>query len=572
MEILRFKEANCKNCFKCLRECSVKAIGFRNGQAEILRDECIICGHCLTVCPQNAKEARNDVDRVKELMRSGRRVVASVAPAFIAAFETAGIEQFETALQTLGFSAAEETSVGAAAVAAEYERLVRAHVSPVLISSSCPTIVKLIERYHPDVLSFLAPVVSPMVAHARMLKAALGPDVAVVFVGPCLSKKDEAGWDADAVDGVLTFEELAQWFEQENVSFDRPADACPPPQSGPGAQTGRPAARLFPTDGGILKSMSDRAPGVCYMTVNGMDNCRAVFRELAGGGNRSFFIEMSACEGSCIKGPCMVMPAGGMLAARRRVEEYAARPRRASLCANVQVNLSRTHGANPVRRELPGERTIREILAKTGKLTPAQELNCGACGYSTCREKAIAVYEGKAEIGMCMPYMRERAEYISDNVIAFIPSAIVVLDNHLNIQAVNPAAAALFHIEDPRELSGRYIGELTDSTVFEEAVVRRENVLNRRLFLYRHRKYVQESVIYVREHNIVFGIIRDTSEEEAQRESLKKMKLDTVKTADNVIEKQMRVVQEIAMLLGETTAETKIALTKLKETLLSEEE
>lgn len=571
-EIIRFKTANCKNCFKCLRECPVKAIAFKNGQAEIMRDECLLCGHCLTVCPQNAKVARCDIGSVKELISSGRRVIASVAPSFTAAFDT-DIDVFSLALKKLGFFDARETSAGAVPVTREYEKLIADRKMPCVISSACPTIVKLIEKYHPGALSCLAPVISPMTAHAKMIKKQYG-DVYVVFIGPCISKKDEAGWDEDAVDASITFEELSGWFEAENIDLSKTKASIQSPCGTSGKDGDN--ARLYPTIGGILKTMRTRVPGVNYITADGMEKCRGILGEIENGDLKGFFIEMSACGGSCINGPCMTRPNGGYLTASRRVSNYA------KLCKNTQlsadgtswdgIDLRRSFQIKSPMQEMPGERDIRAILAKTGKFTPDKELNCGACGYATCRDKAIAVYQGKAEVTMCMPYMRERAEYISDKVISFSPNAIIVLDGLLSIQALNDAACRLFSIEDAKTFGGRYIGELTDASAFEEAVVRHENILGRKIYLFRYEKYVEQSVIYVNEHNMVFAILRDLTDAEKQNESLKKVKLETVQTADNVIEKQMRIVQEIAMLLGETTAETKVALTKLKETILSEEE
>lgn len=564
-EILKFKKANCKNCFKCLRECPVKAIAIHDGQAEIIRRDCLICGHCLTVCPQNAKVVRNDTEKVKQLIKSGRKVYASIAPSFAAAFNT-NLEGITNSLEKLGFYGIEETSAGAVPVTREYEKLIESGKMPCVISSACPTVVKLIKTYHPEVIGSLAAVVSPMTAHARMLKKAHN-DISVVFIGPCISKKDEAGWDDENVDEVITFEELVQWFSDERITVEKVNQK-------PNALKDK-NARLYPVTGGIIDSMSSRYPDINYITVDGMEKCIEVIKEIAAGGLEGFFIEMSACVGGCINGPCMVVPDSGYITARKRVTNYAAAKTDNMLPDNKSlwqgIELYRHHTVKPRFAAKPGEKEIQAILAKTGKTTPEKELNCGACGYATCRDKAIAVYQGKAEVTMCMPYMRERAEYISDKVISFSPNAIVVLDNYLNIMALNDAACRLFNVDDAKEYGGRYIGELTDSSAFEEAVVRRENVLNRKIYLFRYEKYVEQSVIYVKEHNMLFAILHDLTESEKQNEKIKIVKLETVQTADNVIEKQMRVVQEIAMLLGETTAETKVALTKLKNTIMSEE-
>lgn len=563
MDIINFKKANCKNCFKCLRECPVKAIGFKNGQAEILTENCLICGHCLNVCPQNAKKVRNDVGAVKAVIASGKKVIASVAPSFIAAFPYKTLPQFEQVLKALGFSEAQETSVGAAAVTREYERLLSACNTPVLISTACPTIVRLVEKYYPEALTYLADTVSPMTAHARMIKKEMG-DVSVVFIGPCISKKDEATWDSDAVDYALTFEELEGWIKEAGVSVDTKV-----PDTGKAGNVQK--ARFYPVPGGIIKSLSKIRPDVSYISISGISKCRDVLEKLVEGNLHGYFIEMSACEDSCISGPHMLKPAGGIIESIREVTEYSQSETGSDFPDMEGIDLHRSFKIQPAPNQQPGEMAIAEILAKTGKKCPQDELNCGACGYSTCREKAIAVYQGKAELNMCMPYMRERAEFISDNVIAFTPNAIIVLDSFLNIQAYNQAAANMFGIDSVHRYKGSYIGELTESSLYEEALIRKKNILDKRIYLFKNDKYVELSVIYVPEHNIIFGLYKDLTEERIQTEKLNKVKIHTIETADRVIEKQMRIAQEIAMLLGESTAETKIALTKLKETMMPEE-
>lgn len=568
MDILQFKKANCKNCFKCLRECPVKSISYKQGQAEIIAEDCLLCGHCLTVCPQNAKEARNDTDIVKAAIASGRRVVATVAPSFAAAFGPGGISAFASALKKLGFFDVRETAVGAKAVAEEYGRLLAGGRFESMVSTCCPTVIRLAERYCPQSLKYLAPVTSPMTAHARMLRKEFGDDIFVVFIGPCLCKKDEAGWDENAVDCALTFEELKEWLDQALPE----AAAASAQTPGPAENGAALRARIFPVRGGVIATIPDKPAEYAYVSADGIQKCRETLEALARGELKGFFIEMNACEGGCINGPCMISPSGGLLAAERSVSDNAQAPIGAKAAEVIPVELGRRFEPKPRQIEMPGENDLREILARTGKTLPEHELNCGACGYPTCRDKAVAVYQGRAEVDMCMPYMRERAEFISDKVISFSPNAVVALDSRLNIQAMNGAAQKMFGVSDTRLFSGRYIGELTDPGVFEEAAVRKENVLDRRVYLYHYGIWVEESVVYVKEHDFVFGIFKDMTDVEREKEKLKKVKLDTVETADQVIEKQMRVVQEIAMLLGETTAQTKIALTKLKDTMMSEDE
>ena len=240
---LQLKKSNCKNCYKCIRNCPVKSIKFSDGQANIVKDECILCGMCFIVCPQNAKQIRNDVDQVKDAIKSGRKVYASIAPSFVANYDGVNIKSMENLLKKLGFEAAEETAIGATIVKREYENMVKENKQDVIISSCCHSVNTLIQKYHPEVLPYLADVLSPMQAHCSKIKAE-HPDAYTVFIGPCISKKEEADQYPEIVDCALTFEELSNWIENENLSFETTQEDI---------IKGR--ARLFPTTGGIIRSM-----------------------------------------------------------------------------------------------------------------------------------------------------------------------------------------------------------------------------------------------------------------------------------------------------------------------------
>ena len=293
-EYLRLKKSNCKNCYKCIRHCPVKSIRFSDNQAHIVGDECILCGQCFVVCPQNAKEIRCDLDRARALLASGRPVYASLAPSFAADFPGVTITAMQKALSALGFAGAEETAVGATMVKKRYEEILVTEHPDVLISSCCHSVNLLIRRYFPEALPYLAAVRSPMQAHCVDLKRR-HPGAAAIFIGPCISKKAEADEYPDGADCVLTFEELNQWLAGENITFE---DIPDPPEVG-----GR--ARLFPTSGGILRSMHEKTPDYTYLVVDGQENCIAALQDVIRGDLKNCFIEMSACSGSCVGGPAM---------------------------------------------------------------------------------------------------------------------------------------------------------------------------------------------------------------------------------------------------------------------------
>lgn len=553
MEVLSFKKANCKNCYKCIRECPIKAIRFKEHQAQIIADECILCGRCVRVCPQNAKQVRDDTQIVKDYIAQGKKVVVSLAPSYVAAFQVASLPPMEDALKKLGFAGVRETAAGANMVKTEYERLVE-EGKPVIISTCCHSIVRLVQKYYPGCVSYLAPVISPMHAHANLIKEQ-DPDAVVVFISPCISKKDEVDQycKEGGVDCTITFDELHTWMEEAGVSIDHSLEDGEKYRS-----------RFFPETGGILKSM-DKNPAYHYVAIDGVENCRRALEEIEQGGLRGYFIEMSACPGSCINGPAMPRDVRGMVASQGYVEEAADTARDYDIVHDLPMG--KHVQMDMPSRDMPGEAAIEEILAKIGKVRPEDMLNCGACGYSTCREKAIAVYQGKAELEMCLPYMKERAESVSNKILDSTPNAIIAVDSSFQIQQFNRAAYQLFGIAAGEDMVGHPIGEVYDETELIDVIDSRKNILSERCFMERCGIYVEKSIVYDMEHGLLLIFLKDINAEEKEAQRAAAMRRETIEVTDQVISKQMRVVQEIASLLGETTAETKIALTKLKNSM-----
>ena len=553
---IQFKPSNCRNCYKCIRHCPVKSIRFENNQAHIVHDECILCGECFVVCPQNAKEIRNDVDKVKEVIKSGRPVYASVAPSFVGNYDGANITMFANALKKLGFTDAEETALGANIVKNEYERMIERNDSNVIISSCCHSINTLIQKYYPAALPFLAHVMSPMQAHCKEIKKA-HPDAFTVFIGPCISKKDEADKYPEFVDAVLTFEELTGWLNEKEVKIEYCEDQSPKGRS-----------RLFPTTGGILRSMKRNHDICTYISVDGVENCKNAIQDIIDGKVNRCFIEMSACVGSCIGGPAMdkrKSPIGDFM----RVDEYAGND---DFVMDIPASAELTKEMKyiGINRQKPGSKAIEEILKKMGKNSPADELNCGSCGYETCRDKAMAVYFGKSDINMCMPYLIEKAESFSDTIIKNTPNAIFVLNESLEIQQMNKTAREMFNIKNIHDVLNEPVVRILDPLPFVNVLNDGVNIRDKKVYLAEYNKYVEQTIILDRSYHIMICFMRDVTEEELQKNKKETMSKNTVDIADKVIEKQMRVVLEIASLLVETTAETKIALTKLKESLNDE--
>ena len=552
---LTLKKSNCKNCYKCIRHCPVKSIRFSGNQAHIIGNECILCGQCFVVCPQNAKEIIDGTEKARVLIQSGDPVVVSLAPSFIANYEGSGIDAMRRALKKLGFYDVEETAIGATIVKKEYERMLKEDERDIVISSCCHSINLLIQRYFPRELEYLADVMSPMLAHASDIKKRI-PDAKVVFVGPCVAKKDEAEYYEGIVDAVLTFEELTNWMKSAGIELELEID-----------DTSESRARFFPTTGGVLKTMAKDAPGYSYIALDGVENCIAALKDIESGKIHKCFIEMSACVGSCIGGPVMekyhsTSPIKDYITISNYAGEHdfeVAQPPEAEL----KKNFSAIENKLP----LPSETEIMTVLRQMGKFRSTDELNCGSCGYNSCREKAIAIIQGKAEISMCLPYLKDKAESLSDTIVKNTPNGLIVLNENLEVQQVNEAARGIMNIRSESDVLGEPVVRILDPTIFVQVLQSGRSVHNQRIYLAEYKRYVEATVVHDPESRLLIGIMRDITEYEAEREKKSRINQQTIEVADTVVAKQMRIVQEIASLLGETAAETKIALTKLKESI-----
>lgn len=586
-DILRLKKSNCKNCYKCIRHCPVKAIRFSGSQAHIVENECILCGECFVVCPQNAKEVIDDTEKVKVLIDSGDPVYVSLAPSFIANYEGAGIESMRSALKKLGFYDVEETAIGATIVKKEYERILNEDKPEILISSCCASVNLLIQKHFPNELKYLADVLSPMQAHAMDIKRR-DPSAKVVFIGPCVAKKDETNRDEyndkigvdeakkSIVDASLTFEDLTLWLQRENIELEKVAD-----------KLDKTRTRIFPTAGGVMNSM-DKNDEYTYFSVDGTQNCINVLHDIENGNIQKCFIEMSACPGSCVGGPVMESVYGKKIGAvtasvvdeERKyrttpVRNYAAVAKYAGKTdfdteEYKPVDISRTMKQIPKEARQPSESEIMATLRKMNKYKKEDELNCGCCGYETCRDKAVAIIQGKAEVSMCLPFLKEKAENFSDNIINNTPNGIIVLNEELEVQQINKAALTMMNLKRASDCLGEQVVRILDPTDFINVRNSYREIHGKNVYLAEYDKYVEETIIFDAEYHILIGILRDVTTEEVSRSQNNKLTLETIEVADKVVEKQMRIAQEIASLLGETTAETKVALTKLKESVKNE--
>ncbi|QSQ07820.1 Periplasmic [Fe] hydrogenase large subunit [Koleobacter methoxysyntrophicus] len=560
MSLITISQANCKNCYKCVRYCPVKAIKIKDGQAEVIEERCISCGICVNICPQKAKVIRSDIDKVKGFIKEGHTVVASIAPSFLSV--VANPEDFIARLHGLGLHEIRETAEGAELVSRQYPRIIKELPSKPVISTACPVIINLVERYYPKLLSHLAPLVSPMVAHGRYIKETKGNKVKVVFIGPCIAKKQEAEDDEvrGAVDSVLTFRELKEWIQEDKISnsYSRTEGMFDPEPEN---------ARYFALPGGLLRTskIDGDLDNIKTVVVDGIDECKQVMDAIEKRGLDAEFFELLACRGGCIGGPAAGIEENPFVKRERYLKQIELISSKINIFnpgTDTGIELTRGFHSKVFIKHYPGERKIREILSSIGKTSEDKELNCGSCGYPSCRDKAVAVYQGMAEPDMCMPYMRSKAESLANLIIDSTPNGIILTNAKLRIQEFNPSAERMFKI-NRNQVIGKELGTLIDDSDFLNVFMSRKSIIDRRVKYERFNLVTLQTICYIHEQDLVLGIFTDITRQEGREKELAEVRRETIEKAREVINKQMRVAQEIAGLLGETTAESKVLLTRL---------
>lgn len=570
MGIIDFKATKCKHCYKCVRNCEVKAIMIKDGRAEIMADKCILCGKCLQICPQSAKILVSDLELVKDYIKKGVPVVVSLAPSYMGLLKYRTIGQVKTALKKLGFLDVRETSEGASLVTEEYIRLLREGTMENIITTCCPSVNDLIEIYYPQLIPYLAPVVSPMIAHGKLLKKEYGPETKVVFLGPCIAKKKESRdiRHDQYIDAVLNFNDINRWLGEEEIVIE----AC---EDEPFGGMNPRVNRLYPVTNGIVNSVlatEGRADSYRKFYVHGTKNCIDLCESLLRGEIQGCFIEMNMCSGGCIKGPTVEDETISRFKVKLDMEETIPKiPVDAKTVGKVMENmkLQKTYLDRSPKEPMPTEEEIRQILAGIGKTCLEDELNCGACGYATCREKAVAVFQKKAEQSMCIPYMHEKAESLANLVMETSPNIVLIVDKDMKIMEYSAVGEKYFG-KTRTEALEMYLYELIDPSDFQWVYDTHQNIHGKKITYPEYHLSTLQNIVYIEKQDVVLATFIDITKEEEQARQEYEKKLETIDLAQRVIHKQMMVAQEIAGLLGETTADTKTTLTQLCRSLLEE--
>ncbi|MBP2634120.1 MAG: rsxB 4 [Firmicutes bacterium] len=551
-----------------MRACPVKAIGIINGHARVIEEKCILCGRCVTECPQKAKVIDRQLDKLTAAIINGKKIIISLAPAYVAAFPEYSGEELTARLLSKGITAVTETATAAELTSQIYATYIKKTnpVNNTVISSCCPVIVNIIERYYPQLVNNLAPVLSPMLTHAKLIKKQFGQDSIVVFAGPCIAKIAEGNSQFSQIDIVITFDQLKEWLtQQDQPNFNIETNHI---------DSSTYVGRCFPIAGGVLMPFEADGDAEDAIAVSGIEGCIEVFEGLSNLEFAPKFVEAMACSGGCINGPAM--GTRQLLQTKRnKVISYAKSSANCNECEMVTAidseELLRSYIPKPIISNIPSEAEIQVILKQIGKFAPADEKNCGACGYDTCRDKAVAVFQGIAEINMCVPYMRSKAESFANIIVENSLNAIVAVDEKMIIKEFNPAVKRMFGAA--KEIyKGMNLTELFDCADFITAAKYEQKIVGKRIEYPMYGIITEQMIIPVPKHGLIIAIITDVTTLEKKNQELQQMKLDTIAKSTEIINKQMHVAQEIAGLLGETTAETKSTLLELIALIKGKEE
>jgi len=561
MKYIRESKSNCKKCYRCLKNCALKSIKFEDENVSVIDELCILCGLCITSCPQYAKHAKQDLIKVFEYVDNPKyTTVVSLAPSYVSAFGK-NHKKVINALKLLGFDNVEETSVGAQYVTNEYISLLKDGKMKNIITTSCSSVNMLVSKYYPDLTDMLAPVLSPVLAHGKIIKEKYGHDTKVIFVGPCLSKTKEIDDNHQYVDGAISFSAISDWLKTREINIERLPDE---------EFYNTPFSSIYPIFDGITLDIKRKMniSETCgkigkynLLNVSGIKELRQVFESIKRGELENIFIDGNVCRGGCINGPLMPNNKVPAVTDRIIIMEYSKNG--VTELDPHYKDFKRTFEKENIKNDIPSEAEIKEILKKIGKDKEISQLNCGSCGYPTCREKAIAVYQKKADLYMCLPYMNDINQVMASTVLSVIPNYIIAVDENLLIKEFNVSAQKLFNISRSDAIS-KPVSDFINPENFEYVIKTKKNIHNKKVKYDNLGIITNQEIIYTPKNKMAIAIIYDITEKEKYHEMNYALKMETVLMAQKVIDKQMTVAQQIASLLGETTAETKVTLNKVK--------
>ena len=544
------EKTKCQDCYKCVRQCPVKAIRVQNGSAAVMPERCVYCGTCVSVCPSGAKKVRDDLFQAQLLLKRRPRVVASLAPSFVSEFPDVAPAGMIHALRALGFWGVSETALGAQQISGACAAALARDPSALAISSACPTAVELIRKYHPEHLASVTRFLSPLLAHCKLLRKEFGDDLAIVFIGPCISKKLEADQNPQLLDVAVTYADLRRWFEQKGIDPTAqprgPLDVFVPEPAREGS--------LYPMDGGMVRGIQGAGlPSVNFMAFSGIPHLQTALKGLDG--EQGLFLELLACEGGCVNGPQAGRDCGTARKWLRVLDSFPSQPE-APRPPTIDPAMIQEPGPVPVTGHELTE--VKRALRTLGKTAVEDELNCGGCGYDDCRSLAHALLDGRAEPGMCVSHMRKLAMNKANALIRAMPSGVVIADENLAIVECNRLFADMMGPEalmvyDARPgMEGASLAKVAPfSKLFAKALEEKGEPIRKDLRL--GDRVLRLMVFPIESGHMVGGILQDITEPAVVREQI-------IQQAQDVIRKNVTTVQQIAYLLGENAAETEMIL------------
>lgn len=558
---------NCQDCYKCVRHCPVKAIKISDNCASVIDELCIACGKCVEICPVGAKKVRSDMEVVKLLIRSGKKVILSLAPSWVSCFPMFDSSTIIHTLKQMGFMTVSETALGAELVNRYIRKSIQALDSGVMISSACPVIVEKIRRHKSELSNMIFPVMSPMLAHALYLKEYFGNEVHVVFVGPCIAKKRESDSNRQLVSASITFKELETWMEElslnngikpEEIEFFEPVEAV--------------SGSLYPMDGGMIAGLNtSEISSTQFMSFSGMDAVENLLEDISNWKpNEKIFIELLSCAGGCINGPAMPLKYKSLGERYNKVMNESSKKIRKiginkELVFPLDLNLKYDALDISSNKKKYTAEDIMESLRAVGKQTTQEELNCGGCGYDSCQKFAIAMLEGKAERNMCVSYMRSVAQNKASVLLQRIPSGVIIVDDKLKVIECNRNFANMLgeevkNIFDTKPgLPGADVRKLLPfHKLFQTVLDTGKDIIDREIRI--NGSFLKVSIFTIQAHKIVCSVIRDLYNPEVRNDEI-------VKRTRYIIRENLETVQKIAYLLGENASRTETSLNSILEIL-----
>ena len=553
-------QTECQDCYKCVRECPVKAIQVKDGHAAVIDTDCILCGHCVNICPMQAKKIRTDLERAKQLLNRKEKVIVSLAPSYRSEFSGISDGQFVAALKLLGFYAVSETALGAQIVSSHVANIIDKKGPGIYISSACPVVVDFIAKYKIEHLPDITKVFSPVLAHCQYLKSKYDEECGVVFISPCIGKKKEADDYPDLLNIALTFNDIRLWFEEQGIVLsdvvENKEDQFIPEKSLEGA--------LYPVDGGMIsgiKAVIKNPDDVFFMAVSGMENLEQTLTDIEQLKNsKPVFIEALACEGGCVNGPAVERRTATGVKRYTIIENCAYHNEKRELNKRL-ANIAMPINANVCKSKVYSVDEIIAVLKSLGKYSEKDELNCSGCGYDSCRDLVRAYLDGRAEKTMCVSYMRKLAQKKANALLSAMPSGVVIVNAACQVIECNRQFAILMgpdvlNIYDTLgDLGNIELDQIaTFSDLFKRVLTREENILDRE-----HRvgqSIYNVSIFSIEAQTLVGGIIQDITQPAMHKDHV-------VAKSQEVIKKQLSTVQKIAYLLGENAAESEVLLNSI---------